>query len=148
MKVYIGSDHAGFDMKQWLKKALVKEGYGVVDCGAKTKKPKDDYPDYAFKVGEKIARYPGYGLLVCGSAQGVCIAANKVSGVRAIVSANQRDAKLAREHNDANVLCLSGWTLAKKKALGITLKFLKSDFSGDLRHARRIAKISKYEGSN
>ncbi|MEK7211226.1 MAG: RpiB/LacA/LacB family sugar-phosphate isomerase, partial [Patescibacteria group bacterium] len=107
--IYLGSDHAGFKLKTEMAKYLESAGYAFEDLGAKKINLKDDYPDYAFRVGEKVAEMEGLGILFCGSAEGVCIAANKVEGVRAVNPGSVKLAKLSREHNDANVLCLSGW---------------------------------------
>lgn len=115
--------------------------------GAKKLNPKDDYPDYGFKVGEKVAATGEKGILFCGSAEGVCIAANKVEGVRAVNPANVKLAKLSREHNDANVLCLSGWYTSPSAAKKIISVWLKTPFYGDARHVRRVKKISKFEST-
>lgn len=153
MKIYLGADHAGFGLKEHIKKFLVKKGFDVKDMGAKTFKKTDDYPDYAKKVGKVVAK-KGMGILFCGSAEGICIAANKIKGIRAVAVRNTTLARLSREHNDANILCLSGGDLVKKvKGLGISktaaeriiMTWLKTPFSGEKRHIRRINKIRKLE---
>ncbi len=144
--IIIGADHAGFKLKQSLAAYLRRKGYNVVDLGAKRLSPSDDYPDYAFPVGRMVARRKAKGILVCGSAEGICIAANKVKGVRAVPVWTKRDAALSRRHNDANILCLSGWALSSAKARGIVDRWLRTDFCGEERHARRIRKISRFEG--
>lgn len=145
-KIFIGADHAGFKLKEAVKKWLSKSGYTVVDCGAPTLNPADDYPDYAAKVGKKVvATKNALGILVCGSSEGVCVAANKVTGIRAVNVYDVDPAKKAREHLDANVLCLSGWYLWQNQALQITKTWLTTPFSGEVRHVRRIAKIAKLE---
>jgi len=150
MKLFLGADHAGFELKEKIKPKLT-ENYEVVDCGAKKYDKNDDYPDYAKAVGKEVAKQ-GYGILFCGSAEGMCIAANKIKGVRAIPATEEKIVKLAREHNDANVLCLPGGGMRKKvKGIGITpqkaLKLIKTfvntKFSNETRHQRRIAKIAK-----
>ena len=141
--VHIGADHAGFALKEHLKKFLQAKGYKVKDHGAHKYVKTDDYPDYAAKVA-KAAR-KGMGILVCGSAEGVCIAANKIKGIRAVPVWSLQNAKLSRQHNDANVLCLSGWQLPKKQAEKIALTWLKTPFPGEKRHARRIQKIARLE---
>lgn len=144
--IYLGSDHAGHELKQALRKRLQDLGQNVRDLGNAALDPEDDYPDYAFAVGEAVAADPtGRGILVCGSAQGVCIAANKVKGVRASAVSSKEDAAKTREHNDANVLCLSGRSLAPDVADGIVDAFLATPFSKEERHARRIRKIRDYE---
>lgn len=143
--IYLGGDHAGFKLKQEMAGYLKSLGYEVSDLGAKKLNPKDDYPDYGFKVGEKVVETGEKGILFCGSAEGVCIAANKVEGVRAVNPANIKLAKLSREHNDANVLCLSGWYASSSVAKKIISVWLKTPFSGEARHTRRIKKISRFE---
>ncbi len=142
--VYIGADHAGFELKEHLKKFLHKKGYAVKDFGAHKFVKTDDYPDYAAKVAQAVQK-KGMGILICGSAEGICIAANKIKGIRGVAVWNLQNAKLSRQHNDANVLCLSGWQLPKKKAEQITLAWLKTPFSKEERHIRRINKIKRLE---
>jgi ribose 5-phosphate isomerase B len=143
--IYIGSDHAGFKLKEKVKKWLVREKLNFKDMGALKLNPKDDYPDYAEKVARKVVREGGIGILLCGSAQGVCIAANKIKGIRAVVPFSVKEAQLAREHEDANVLCLSGWYFNPLKAQRLIKKFLNTKFSGAVRHRRRMNKIKKLE---
>ncbi len=145
-KIFIGADHAGFKLKEAVKKWLVKSGYTVVDCGALKLDPKDDYPDYAAKVAKRVAATKNaYGILVCGSSEGVCVSANKVKGIRAVNVYDVDPAKKSREHLDANVLCLSGWYLWQSQALTITKIWLTTPFFREPRHVRRIAKIAKLE---
>ncbi|MEW5896854.1 MAG: ribose 5-phosphate isomerase B [Nanoarchaeota archaeon] len=144
-KIYIGADHAGYILKEKIKKWLVKKKISVVDVGAHKLIPTDDYPDYAAKVAANVARDNSVGILICGSAQGMCIAANKVHGVRAVVPFSPKEAQLSREHNDANVICLSGWYFNLQKAAKIVEKFLSTPFSQEKRHLRRINKIKKLE---
>ncbi|MEA3272071.1 MAG: RpiB/LacA/LacB family sugar-phosphate isomerase, partial [Patescibacteria group bacterium] len=115
MKIFLGADHAGFKLKEQIKKYLEKSGHKVLDEGALKYNKKDDYPDFAAKVAKKV-KGDNSGVLVCGSSHGVCIAANKFKGVRAVAVSNTKDAKLTRQHNDANVLCLSGWDLSLSRA--------------------------------
>ncbi|MBI5065540.1 RpiB/LacA/LacB family sugar-phosphate isomerase [Candidatus Woesearchaeota archaeon] len=150
-KVAIGADHAGFKLKESLKVFLKHHRYQVVDKGNIKYDPTDDYPDYAAKVARAVTK-DVKGILVCGSAEGICIAANKIKGIRAVAVWNLENAKLSREHNDANVLCLSGGGMLKptgglpiKKAEQITLTWLKTEFSNEPRHVRRINKIKKLE---
>lgn len=144
--IYLGSDHAGRALKLDLIAHLQAKGLDFQDLGNHAEDPDDDYPDYAFAVAEAVAGAKGSrGILTCGSAQGVCIAANKVTGVRAAAVASPEEARMTREHNDANVLCLSGWKRTAAEAAAIVDAFLASDFSGEERHARRVAKISAYE---
>jgi ribose 5-phosphate isomerase B len=145
--IYLGSDHAGFILKKSIKKILDELGEKYEDLGNALEDPADDYPDYAFKVGEAVGKKKGsYGILSCGSAQGVCIAANKVKGVRAAYAVSHEEAQKVREHNDANILCLSGWKQNEDEIRPILATFLGTQFMDEERHVRRIEKISKYEG--
>lgn len=142
--IHIGADHAGYKLKEHLRDYLQKKGYHVHDCGAHKLDKKDDYPDYAAMVGKAVQKN-GLGILICGSAEGVSIAANKIRGIRAVAVWNITNAKLSRQHNDANVLCLSGWQLTKKEAEKIALTWIKTPFSKEKRHIRRINKIKRME---
>lgn len=132
-------------LKEKIKEWLLHRGYKVHDVGARFLSPGDDYPVFAEKLGKGVARKKGKGILFCGSAEGVCIAANKVKGVRAVASFDRRVSKLSREHNDANVLCLSGWWLKEKEARKVVNVFLKTKFSKETRHLRRIKQIEQIE---
>jgi len=139
--IAIGSDHGGFKLKEKLKKYFIKNKIKFEDLGNKELDPNDDYPDYAKKVAKKISKSKDVGILICGSSQGVCIVANKQKGIRAVSITNTRDARLSRLHNDANVLCLSGWNTSFIKAKSIVKVFLSTKFSNEVRHKRRIKKI-------
>lgn len=139
--IHLGADHAGFQLKEKLKKALAKK-YTVKDHGALHFDKDDDYPDYAAKVARAVQKN-GKGILICGSAEGICIAANKFKKIRAVPVWTLENARLSREHNDANILCLSGWQLPLKKAEKIVSLWLATPFSGAERHKRRIAKLEK-----
>ncbi len=143
--VYIGADHAGFKLKQELKRFVAQQGYKVMDVGAFELDPKDDYPIYAYKTAKAVSQGKGLGILVCGSAEGICIAANKVKGIRAVPVWTLRNARLSREHNDANILCLSGWELSLQSAKKIVKTWLETEFSGAERHKRRIEEIKRIE---
>ena len=145
LTVSIGADHAGFVMKKRLAAYLKTLRVSVVDRGAKKLLPKDDYPDYAYRVAKDVATRHARGILVCGSAQGVCMVANKVRGVRAATLGTVHDARLTREHNDANVLCLSGWGLPLDQAKAIVRAFLETPYSGETRHERRLRKLAIIE---
>lgn len=142
--IYVGADHAGFALKKHLKKFLQNKGYDVRDAGAYKLVKNDDYPDYGAKVAKAVQR-GAKGILLCGSAEGICIVANKFRGIRAVAVWTVQNAKLSREHNDANILCLSGWQLSKKKAEKIALAWLETKFSEKERHKRRIRKIAALE---
>lgn len=145
-KLYIGADHAGFTLKERLKYYFTKKGYHIIDLGNTTYSPHDDYPTYGWKVARAVAHTKNSkGILICGSSEGVCIVANKAKGVRAISAFNTKTARLARSHNDSNVLCLSGWYLTFLEAKRIVKTFLQTPFSNEARHRRRIAQITKIE---
>ncbi len=140
-KIAIGSDHAGFEYKEKLKSWLETNGYTVEDFGAYTAESAD-YPDFAHPVASAVEeKNSELGILVCGSANGVAMAANKHQQIRAAICWNEELATLARQHNNANVLCLPArfidYTLAEK----ITDRFLHQNFEGG-RHERRVGKIS------
>ena len=154
--IYLGADHAGFELKEKVKDYLKQKGLEVEDLGAHTLDKNDDYPDYAKAVADKVAADPSAkGILLCSSAEGIWIAANKIKGIRAVAVWTTMSAKLSREHNDANVLCLSGGqTLTPipgtsfEDAKEIIDTWLDTPFSGEERHVRRIEKISALEFRN
>lgn len=147
--LYLGSDHAGFKLKQVLKKFLVARGIKFEDLGNLKLEKNDDYPDFGARVAQGVAVNPkkNRGILVCGSAEGMAIVANKFEGVRAAVVENEEEAKKSREHNDANILSISGWALSEAKMKEIVAAWLSAKFSGG-RHARRIKKIAAIERQN
>jgi ribose 5-phosphate isomerase B len=142
MKVYLGSDHAGFGAKEELKKFLSGKGIGFEDLGTNSTES-CDYPDYALKVARKVAKNKGsLGLLVCGTGTGTSITANKVKGIRSAQATNEYMAKMAREHNDANVLSMGARINSKKEILKMADVFLSTPFSNDERHLRRVKKMN------
>jgi ribose 5-phosphate isomerase B len=144
MKIAIGADHAGFELKDKIKQVLVQQGIEVDDKGTSSN-ASVDYPDYARKVGEEVAHAQAdRGILVCGSGIGMEIAANKVPGVRAANARTELDAQLSREHNNANVLTLGARMLDEATALKIIDKWLHTEFAGG-RHQVRVGKISAIE---
>jgi ribose 5-phosphate isomerase B len=139
--LYIGADHAGFELKDKLKTALLDQGYEMYDLSPNFKAD-DDYPLQAKKVAIAVAKTPeSRGILVCGSGIGVAIAANRQKGVRAFDAHDVEETKLAREHNDANVISVSGWKLSEKDALALITIFLKTKASKAERHRRRVAQL-------
>jgi len=144
MKIALAADHAGFEEKEKIKRTLDEIGVEYTDMG--TNSPDSvDYPDYARKVGEAVARGEyDQGLLVCGSGTGMAISANKVRGVRAAVAWNEDIARLAREHNNANVLALAARFSTEEEMGEIVRAFFSTDFGGG-RHAPRVDKISQIE---
>lgn len=143
--LYIGSDHAGFKLKEALKKFLTAKKISFQDLGNLKYDGDDDYPDFGIKVADAVAKHGNKGVLVCGSSYGVCIVANKKRGVRAVSVNTAKDARLARQHNDANVLCLSGWEISPEYAAKIITVFLKTKDSRAVRHLRRLRKIREFE---
>lgn len=145
MTVVIGSDHAGYDMKQFLVTHLTQRGYTIVDCGTHSRESVD-YPDFARAVCDKIAVGEApLGVLICGTGIGISMAANKLRGIRAALCHTEFSARMARQHNDANVLTLGGRVLGEDLALAITLAFLGEEFSGAERHRRRLDKMQSFE---
>ena len=145
LKVYLGADHAGFELKEKIKEFLKNKKINYEDLGTGSEESVD-YPDFAIKVGERVAKEKGAkGILVCGSGVGMTIAANKVKGIRAAVVYDENTAKMSRQHNNANVICLRGRDFSAAKALKLLWIWLNEEFSGEERHLRRIRKISEYE---
>ena len=146
MRVYLGSDHAGFELKSVLVNVLASAGHQVTDCGPSSYHSEDDYPPYVMAAAAAAATDPGsLGIVIGGSGNGEQIAANKVPGVRAALAWSEETARLARLHNDANVLSLGARMYSVDDAIGFTKIFLSTAFSGEPRHARRLAEITDYE---
>ena len=144
MKIAIGSDHRGFDAKRRLVVTLKELGHVVVDEGT-TASDSVDYPDYARAVGRLVSRGDAdRGILVCGTSLGMCIAANKVRGIRAASCQDLITAEMSRRHNDANVICLSADLLGEELMAHMVRVWLETPFEGG-RHARRVEKIAQIE---
>lgn len=152
--IYLGSDHAGFELKEKIKRWLNQQKINHRDLGNLVYDLNDDYPDFAEKVCRQVAKTGSLGFLFCGSSEGICIAANKIKGIRAVSAFTPLTAKLSRKHNDANILCLSGGKMKEKvKGLDLPLSqtkkiiktFLTTSFSNEPRHIRRLNKIKKLE---
>ena len=144
MKIAVGSDHRGYDVKQKLLSLVQELGHEGVDCGPDNT-DSVDYPDFAAKVAEAITKGEAdRGILVCGTGIGVCIAANKFSGIRAAVCHDELTAEMSRLHNDANVLCLSGDLLGDRLIHRMVEVWVATEFEGG-RHARRVDKIGEIE---
>jgi ribose 5-phosphate isomerase B len=145
MKIAIASDHRGYELKKRLMNSLEKLGHQVMNLGANGPES-SDYPDFAFAVAETVGKGEAErGVLICGTGIGMCMAANKVCGVRAANCHDIITAELARRHNDANVLCLSGDLLGEELVERLVKTFLSTDFEAGSRHSRRVDKIMKYE---
>ncbi|WP_405430070.1 ribose-5-phosphate isomerase [Micromonospora sp. NBC_00617] len=146
MRVYLGSDHAGFELKVHLANHLAKQGYDVVDVGPHSYDPDDDYPTFCLHTGDRVvADETSLGVVIGGSGNGEQIAANKVAGVRAALAWSVETAQLARQHNDANVVAVGARQHTLDEATGIVEAFLNTPFSGNERHARRIVQVATYE---
>jgi ribose 5-phosphate isomerase B len=146
MRVHIGSDHAGFELKNYLITALTEDGHELVDHGPDTYDAEDDYPVYCIPAAEAAVADPGsLGIVLGGSGNGEQIAANKVIGTRAVLAYDSDTARLGREHNDANVISIGARMHTEEEALEIVRLFLATPFSGDPRHARRIGLLADYE---
>ena len=146
MRVYLGSDHAGFELKAALLEHLAAAGHQVTDCGAVEYQPDDDYPPYCIDTARRVVADPGsLGVVIGGSGNGEQIAANKVAGVRAALAYNSETATLARQHNDANVLGIGARMHSVAEAISIVETFLGTPFSQDPRHVRRIGMLTYFE---
>lgn len=146
MKIYIASDHGGFELKNQIVKHLKGGDHTVEDMGPSELNPDDDYPDYALPVAENVAVNPGStGILICRSGNGMAVAANKVKGIYAALCINTTHAKKAREDDNANVLCLDA-DYGGDEPTDIVDEFINSSFAGmDTRHGRRFQKVQKIE---
>ena len=148
MRVYLGSDHAGFELKAALIEWLASAGHEPVDCGPGTYHHDDDYPPYVMHAAQRVITDPGsLGIIIGGSGNGEQIAANKIPGIRAAVAWTDETAQLARLHNNANVLSLGARMYPVADAVGFARVFVETPFSGEPRHVRRLAMISEYEKS-
>lgn len=148
MKLAIGSDHAGFGMKSFLIERLKNSGHNITDCGTHSAES-TDYPDYAAEVCARINDGTvEYGILICGTGIGISIAANKIKGIRAALCHTEFSAKMARQHNNANVLALGANVLGEELALSIAETFIGEKFSLGERHIRRIGKITALENDD
>ncbi|MFB4303618.1 ribose-5-phosphate isomerase [Actinomadura sp. NTSP31] len=146
MRVFLGTDHAGFELKEHLVTWLKANGHEPVDCGAFAYDAVDDYPPFVLRAAERTAAEPGaLGIVIGGSGNGEAIAANKVKGVRAALVWNEDTATLAREHNDANVISLGARQHDPDTATRFVELFLGTPYSGEERHTRRITMLGDYE---
>ncbi len=144
MKIVVGADHAGYEAKVYLVEQLKKKGYEVIDVGTNSKES-CNYASYALDAAKLVAeKKVDYGVLVCGSGQGVCIAANKVKGIRCGIGFNDKVSLLLRTHNDANMIAFGANFTTKEEIINRTLIFLNEKFEGG-RHEARVNTISNYE---
>ena len=146
MRVYLGADHAGFEFKNQIIEHLEKSGHEPIDCGAHVYDPIDDYPAFCIEAARRVVEDEGsLGLVLGGSGNGEQIAANKVPGARCALAWSVETAKLAREHNKAQLIGIGGRMHSLDEALAIVDAFLDTPFSGEERHQRRIDILSEYE---
>jgi len=144
MKIAIAADHAGFALKEQLRRQLAEDGHEVVDFGTNSV-DSCDYPDYAQPVAREVGQgRSDRGILVCSTGIGMSIAANKVDGVRAAPAQSEDEVRMTREHNDANVLTIGAKYMDQGQAMNLVHVFLETEFTGG-RHARRVAKITQLE---
>lgn len=146
MRIYLGGDHAGFDMKNVIKQHLETKGYEVIDCGAWEYDAVDDYPAFCIDAARKVVADEGsLGIVLGGSGNGEQIAANKVPGARCALAWSVETAKLAREHNNAQLIGLGGRMHSEEEALAIVDAFVTQEWSNEERHQRRIDILAEYE---
>ncbi|GAA3009047.1 ribose-5-phosphate isomerase [Streptosporangium longisporum] len=146
MRVYIGADHAGYELKNHVVSWLKEHGHEVTDCGPFVYDAEDDYPPFVLRAAEGVVNDPGsLGVVIGGSGNGEQIAANKVRGVRAALAWSEETARLSREHNDANVISLGARMHTPQEAARFVEVFLGTAYSGAERHGRRIAQLASYE---
>jgi len=146
--IYLAADHAGFERKEMIKKHLSSLGHEVKDFGAYELDEKDDYPDYAYPMAEAVAKDGKKGIVFCGNAEGVCIVANKVDGIRAALGYSSYAAKSSREDDDTNILCVPGRVMEDDEVIEMVNIWLTTPFFEADRHKRRIKKIEDIETNN
>lgn len=146
MKIYIGADHNGFDMKAALAELLIKSGYEVIDEGDTERNPDDDFPVFASKVVHAMKSSDDAdprGILICGSGQGMCMAANRYKGIRASLIWEADEARAARNDDDSNVLCLPARSINVDEALSIAMAWLATPFAAAPRYKRRLKELDQ-----
>jgi ribose 5-phosphate isomerase B len=150
MKVYLATDHAGFELKEIVKKYLTENNFIVEDMGAFSFDSNDDYPDFISLAAEKVSQNPeeNMGIIFGKSGAGEAIVANKFKGVRCVQGFLEENVKLSREHNNANILSLGSQFVSFEAAKKLSEIFLKTPFSGDERHVRRLNKLTEIEHKN
>ncbi len=143
-KIYMSGDHAGFKLKEKIKKFLLRKGFIVDDSGPHEYNSKDDYPDFVIPMAKKVAKAKGRGIIIAGSGQGECITANKIKGIRAGLyhGGSTKIVKMGRLHDNTNILCFGERFVSEKEAKRAVNDFLKTKFEGG-RHSRRLKKISE-----
>lgn len=148
MKIYIATDHAAFELKEFVKKQLTEGGYDIEDCGAFQFDPNDDYPDLIKIAAKKVSENnESLGIVFGKSGAGEAIVANKIKGVRAVLAVNEENVRLSKEHNNANVLSIGSILMPNEKAVELIRLFINTPFSNEERHVRRIEKITQIENN-
>ena len=148
MKIYLATDHAAYELKEYVKTHLTEGGYDIEDCGAYALDPSDDYPDWIQLAAHKVSQNPGsFGIVFGKSGAGEAIVANKIKGVRAVLAVNEENVRLSREHNNANVLSIGSILIGNEQTIELIRLFINTQFSNDERHVRRIDKISALENN-
>ena len=146
MRIYLGSDHAGFELKAHLLRRLAEDGHEVHDVGPAEFDAEDDYPPYCIETGRRVVADPGsLGVVIGGSGNGEQMAANAVPGIRAALAWNVDTATLSREHNDAQVVAIGARMHTSEEAAALVTAFVDTPFSGDPRHSYRIEQLTRYE---
>jgi len=146
MKIFIGADHGGFELKEKIKEFLAKNNYGFEDTGNAVFDKQDDYPDFTLAIANKVVSTPdSKGIMICGSGVGACIVANKIKGIRASVCHDTYSAHQGVEHDSMNLLCLGGRIIGFELAFEIVKSFVSASFSNEERHIRRLEKVVKLE---
>lgn len=141
--IYLGADHAGWQLKEELKKYLAEKGRAFEDVSKPQLDPADDYPDFALLVARRVADTENLGILFCATGIGMCLAANKIAGIRAALCWNEATARQSRQHNNANVLCLGAQAIDPELIRKIVNVWLETEFSGEERHMRRLKKVEE-----
>jgi ribose 5-phosphate isomerase B len=146
MKIYLATDHAAFELKEFVKDQLIEGGYDVEDCGAFSFDPNDDYPDLIKIAAKKVAGDPGsFGVVFGKSGAGEAIVANKIKGIRAVLAFKEENVRLSREHNNANIISIGSQFISNEQAVSFVKLFINTSFSNEERHVRRIEKITQIE---
>lgn len=143
--IYLGADHGGFSFKEKIKEFLNELKIEYQDLGNTKFEPEDDFPDFAVAVAKKVVETGGQGILFCTSGLGMCIAANKIKGIRAVSITSKKSAEQSREHLDANILCLGEHVVSFRDARRIIKTWLETDFFNKDKYVRRLNKIKKIE---
>jgi len=146
MKIFIGADHGGFELKEKIKELLARLNFEFIDTGNLVYEKSDDYPDFTIALAKRVSEIKGSkGIMICGSGVGACVVANKVKGIRACLCHDTYSARQGVEHDDMNVLCLGGRIVGYELAYEIIQAFLKAEFSNEERHLRRLEKLNFLE---